>query len=132
MCLADADELGGIECVFVDGRAVAWKRAGRFADGARFERAQRLWCSESPKRARTTGRAGSTTTWTSRPDLRGDPEAICALFGYPAEALAEARRAEAAQPAEKAEWGTMIVKAALAACAAFLAWLFRAVFRWFM
>ena len=39
----------------------------------------------------------------SRPDLRGDPEAICSLFGYPPEALAEARRAEAAQPAEEVE-----------------------------
>ncbi len=45
VCLADAGELGGIECVSVDGRAVAWKRAGRFVDGARFERAQRLWYS---------------------------------------------------------------------------------------
>lgn len=100
---------------------------------ARFERAQRLWYSESPNACENYRACRIYDCLeTSRPDLRGDPEAICALFGYPAEALAEARRAEAAQPAEKAEWGTMIVRAALAACAAFLAWLFRAVFRWFM
>lgn len=104
VCLADADELGGIECVSVDGRAVAWKRAGRFVDGARFERAQRLWYSESPN-ACENYRACRIYDYleASRPDLRCDPEAICALFGYPAEALAEARRAEAAQPDEEEE-----------------------------
>ena len=104
VCLADAGELGGIECVSVDGRAVAWKRAGRFVDGARFERAQRLWYSESPN-ACENYRACRIYDYleASRPDLRGDPEAICSLFGYPPEALAEARRAEAAQPAEEVE-----------------------------
>ena len=91
---------GGINA----GRAVAWKRAGRFVDGARFERAQRLWYSESPN-ACENYRACRIYDYleASRPDLRGDPEAICSLFGYPPEALAEARRAEAAQPAEEVE-----------------------------
>ena len=99
VCLADADELDGIEGVSVDGRAVAWRRAGGLVDGARFERAQRLWYSESPN-ACENYRACRIYEYleASRPDLRGDPAAICALFGYPVEALVEARRAEAAQP----------------------------------
>lgn len=46
--------------------------------------------------------------------------AICVLFGYQAEALAEV-----AHPAEEMDWAMGIVKAALAVCSALLAWRFR-------
>lgn len=35
--------------------------------------------------------------------MRGDPEAICVLFSYPAQALAEAQQAEAARHAREVE-----------------------------
>lgn len=99
VCLAEPGELEGIESVSVDGRVVAWKQAGCFVDGARFERAQRLWYSESPS-ACDNYKACRIYDYleASRPDLRDDPEAICSLFGYPVEAFMDARRAESAQP----------------------------------
>lgn len=117
----------------MEGGAVARKRAGPFVDGARFERGLLLWYSESPNACENYRACRIFDCLeASRTVLRGEPGAICALFGYPAEALAEARRAEAAQPAGEAEWAMRNVKAALAACAAFLVCLFRAVFRWFI
>lgn len=104
VCLAEPCELDGIESVIVDDRVVAWRQAGRFVDGVRFERAQRLWYSDSPN-AGDNYKACSIYDYleAARPDLRGDPEAICALFGYPVEAFVEARKAENAQPEEDEE-----------------------------
>ena len=100
VCLAEAGELDGIESVAIDDRIVAWKQAGGFVDGIRFE----LWYSDSPN-AGDNYKACCIYDYleAARPDLRGDAEAICALFGYPVEAFVEARRAEAAQPEEDEE-----------------------------
>ena len=104
VCLAEAGELDGIESIVVDDRVVAWRQAGRFVDGVRFERAQRLWYSDSPN-AGDNYKACSIYDYleAARPDLRSGPQAVGARCGYPVEAFVEARQAENAQPEEDEE-----------------------------
>lgn len=100
VCLADPDDLSRVMSVLVDGHVTAWRQGGCLVDGVRFERACRLWYSGVPYAA-DSYKACRLYEYleAARPDLRGDPAAICALFGFTPEALMEAKSAEEAQPA---------------------------------
>ena len=104
VCLAEPGDLPHVISVLVDGKITAWQQAGVLVDGIRFERACRLWYSGAPY-ASDNYKACCLYEYleASRPDLRGDPATIAALFGYPIEALVDAMRAEFAQPAESAQ-----------------------------
>ena len=104
VCLAEPCDLPHVMSVLVDGKIAAWQQAGVLVDGIRFERACRLWYSGAPY-ASDNYKACCLYEYleASRPDLRGNPAAITALFGYPIDALVDARRAESAQPAEEAQ-----------------------------
>ena len=104
VCLAEPDDLPHVMSVLVDGKIAAWQQAGVLVDGIRFERACRLWYSGAPY-ASDNYKACCLYEYleASHPDLCGDPAAIAALFGYPIEALVDARRAEFAQPVEDAQ-----------------------------
>ncbi len=104
VCMAEPDDLPHVMSVLVDGKIAAWQQAGVLVDGIHFERACRLWYSGAPY-ASDNYKACCLYEYleASRPDLRGNPAAIAALFGYPIEALVDARRAESAQPVEDAQ-----------------------------
>lgn len=98
VCVAEAEELPGIESVAVDGRVVAWSQGGALVDGLRFEHALRLWYS-GPPYACDNYKACRLYEYleAARPEIADDPPSICALFGYPVEAFVEARLDEEAQ-----------------------------------
>lgn len=135
VCLAEPEDLPRILSVLVDGRLAAWRQAGTLVDGVQFERACRLWYSDAPY-AGDNYKACRLYEYleAARPDLRGDPAAICALFGYPGrgDGGGPPGRGPPARRQWAGVWRMRALKAALAAAATFLAWLFRAVFRWFM
>ena len=101
VCLAEPDDLDRVMSVVVDGKVAMWSQGGALVDGLRFEWACRLWYSGVPY-ACDNYKACELYAYleAARPDLRGDPSAICALFGYPLAAYRDARQAESRQPSE--------------------------------
>lgn len=105
VCLAEPADLEKMESAAVDGELVMWRQGGKLVDGVAFEQAKRLWYSGVPY-ASDSYKACRIYEYleAARPDLAQSPERLCALFGYPLEAFAEARRYESAQPCD-ADYG---------------------------
>ena len=130
--LVDSSEVRDVESVSLDGRLLAWSQGGCLVDAARFELACMKWYSgpmgaganakavalfgpapSSPATRPKSARCSATQSLPSgRPRTRSWPRRV-----------PQVTRREAAM-----KW----VRRVLVATGAFLAWLFRAVFRWFM
>ena len=125
--LIDSSEVPGIESVSLDGRLLTWSQGGCLVDAAKFELACMKWYS-GPMGAGANAKAVALFRYLerARPELASDEAEICPLFGYPRRWPRQAARIAGREVSMK--W----IKRAIVAAGAFLVWLFRAVFRWFM
>ncbi len=135
--LIDSSEVPGIESVSLDGRLLTWSQGGCLVDAAKFELACMKWYS-GPMGAGANAKAVALFRYLerARPELASDEAVDMPAVRLPCRRL-QGGRGRGDGPGRRRglrgrEVSMKWIKRAIVAAGAFLVWLFRAVFRWFM
>lgn len=88
--LVDKSEIDSVAHITVNNEDAGWRQGGSFVNGIRFAQAARTNCPLKDS-AHLNARAVVLHDYLARanPDIASDEDAICALFGFTAEAYAQ-------------------------------------------